>query len=149
MTTTGRDLPGTAQLPSLPRDRGEPVFREPWEASAFALAVSLSQQGHFTWSEWAQTLAGELEASAARGEPDDGSHYYRCWLGALERLVVAKDLSRQAELGACKDAWAEAFEHTPHGKPVELPDAALKPFGARGGVVTNELIDRLRDEQGA
>lgn len=111
-----------AEIPNLPRDRGEPAFREPWEASAFALVVSLSAQGHFTWSEWAASLARELKASAARGEPDDGSRYYHCWLAALEQLVVAKGLSRGAELRACKDAWAEAYEHTPHGKPVELPN---------------------------
>ena len=84
--------PSLAQLPGLPRDQGGPVFAEPWQASAFALAVSLSQQGHFSWKEWAAALAEELKASSARGEPDDGSHYYHCWLTALERLVVAKRL---------------------------------------------------------
>ena len=103
-------------------DENEPVFRQPWEASAFAIAVSLSRQGHFTWSEWAAALSRELKASASRGEPDDGSQYYHCWLAALEQLVVAKGLSGGAELGACRDAWADAFEHTPHGKPVELPN---------------------------
>ena len=113
-----------AQLPALPRDAAGPVFAEPWQASAFALAVSLSHQGHFTWKEWAATLAEELKASAARGEPDDGSHYYHCWLAALERLVVDRGLSGSAELHDCKEAWAEAFRRTPHGQPVELANAA-------------------------
>jgi len=112
--------PGLAELPGLPRDQGGPVFAEPWQASAFALAVSLSRQGHFTWKEWAGALAEELKASSARGEPDDGSHYYHCWLAALERLVVKKRLSDRAALLACKDAWADAYRRTPHGKPVEL-----------------------------
>ena len=112
--------PGLAELPGLPRDQGGPVFAEPWQASAFALAVSLSRQGHFTWKEWAEALAEELKASSARGEPDDGSHYYHCWLAALERLVVKKRLSDRAALLACKDAWADAYRRTPHGKPVEL-----------------------------
>src|SRR5208283_1889988 len=107
-----------ASLPSLPRDEGGPVFAEPWQAQAFALAVRLSAQGHFEWKEWAAALADELKASAARGEPDDGSHYYHCWLAALERLVVAKRLSDPAALLARKEAWAEAYRHTPHGKPV-------------------------------
>ena len=77
-------------LPQLPRDAGGPVFAEPWQAQAFALAVKLSEQGHFTWKEWAATLAEELKAAADRGEPDDGSHYYEHWLAALERLVAAK-----------------------------------------------------------
>ena len=112
-----------AELPGLPRDPGGPVFDEPWQASAFALAVSLSRQGHFSWKEWAAALAEELEASAACGEPDDGSHYYHCWLTTLERLVIDKGLSDTAALLAGKEAWAEAFRRTPHGKPVELANA--------------------------
>lgn len=107
-------------LPRLPRDEGGPVFAEPWQAQAFALAVRLSELGHFTWNEWAATLADELKADGARGEPDDGSRYYHCWLAALERLVVAKKLSDTATLLARKEAWADAFRHTPHGMPVEL-----------------------------
>ena len=75
-------------IPSIPRDRGEPVFREPWEARAFALAVSLHEKGVFTWPEWAQALGGEIAAAPA----DDGSHYYKHWLSALEKLVGSKGL---------------------------------------------------------
>lgn len=107
-------------LPQLPRDEGGPVFAEPWQAQAFALAVKLSQQGHFTWKEWAAALAAELKASADRGEPDDGSRYYHHWLAALEHLVTTKGLSDRAALLARKEAWADAYRHTPHGKPVEL-----------------------------
>ena len=109
-----------ASLPSLPRDGGGPVFAEPWQAQAFALAVRLSAQGHFTWKEWAAALADELKAAADRGEPDDGSRYYEYWLAALERLVTSKNLSNPAEMHARKEAWADAYRHTPHGKPVEL-----------------------------
>ena len=109
-----------ASLPSLPRDEGGPVFAEPWQAQAFALAVRLSAQGHFTWKEWAAALADELKAVADRGEPDDGSRYYEHWLAALERLVTSKNLSNPAEMDARKEAWADAYRHTPHGKPVEL-----------------------------
>lgn len=97
-----------------------PVFAEPWQAGAFALAVRLSAAGHFTWTEWANALAQELQADASRGEPDDGSRYYHCWLAALERLVVEKYLCDGTSLLACKEAWADAYRHTPHGKPVEL-----------------------------
>ncbi len=107
-------------LPRLPRDTGGPVFAEPWEAQAFALAVKLSAQGHFTWKEWAAALADELKAAANRGEPDDGSHYYHHWLAALERLVIAKRLTDGAALLERKEAWADAYRHTPHGKAVEL-----------------------------
>jgi nitrile hydratase accessory protein len=107
-------------LPQLPRDAGGPVFAEPWQAQAFALAVRLNAQGHFTWKEWAAALAAELKAAADRGEPDDGSQYYHHWLAALERLVIAKELTGGADLLARKEAWADAYRHTPHGKPVEL-----------------------------
>jgi len=116
-----------AALPSLPRDAGGPVFAEPWEAQAFALAVKLSEQGHFTWKEWAAALADELKAAANRGKPDDGSRYYQHWLAALERLVAVKGLSDPAALLARKEAWAEAYRHTPHGKPVELGAGSATP----------------------
>lgn len=109
-----------SDLPRLPRDEGGPVFAEPWQAQAFALAVKLSEQGHFTWREWAATLAEELKAASDRGEPDDGSHYYEHWLAALERLVEAKQLASPTDLLRRKDEWADAYRHTPHGKPVEL-----------------------------
>jgi nitrile hydratase accessory protein len=114
------DYENVMALPRLPRDEDGPVFSEPWQAQAFALAVRLSGQGHFTWKEWAATLADELKVDAARGEPDDGSRYYHCWLTALERLVVSKRLSDAVALSAQKEAWAEAYRRTPHGKPVEL-----------------------------
>jgi nitrile hydratase accessory protein len=114
-------------LPRLPRDNGGPVFAEPWEAQAFALAVKLAEQGHFTWTEWAATLGDELKAAADRGEPDDGSHYYAHWLAALERLVVAKGLTDPAALATRKEAWADAYRHTPHGHPVELAAASGLP----------------------
>ena len=114
------DSHSLAELPRLPRDEEGLVFREPWEAQAFALAVKLSEQGHFTWKEWADALAEELKAATDRGEPDDGSRYYEHWLATLERLVTAKGLSDHAALLARKEAWAEAYRHTPHGKPVEL-----------------------------
>jgi nitrile hydratase accessory protein len=117
-------------LPLLPRDGGGPVFAEPWQAQAFALAVKLSEQGHFTWKEWAAELADELRAAASRGEPDDGSRYYHHWLTALERLVAIKGLADSAVLASRKEAWAEAYRRTPHGKPIELPSA---PRGALQG----------------
>ena len=113
-------------LPRLPRDEGGPVFAEPWQAQAFALAVKLSEQGHFTWKEWAAALADELKAAAECGEPDDGSRYYEHWLAALERLVTAKGLSDPVAMAARKEAWADAYRHTPHGKPVELGTASVR-----------------------
>ena len=109
-----------AALPRLPRDEGGPIFAEPWQATAFALAVKLSEEGCFTWKEWASALADELQQAALRGEPDDGSRYYEHWLATLERLVTSKGLETRESLSNRKNAWADAYRHTPHGKPVEL-----------------------------
>lgn len=109
-----------AALPSLPRDNAGPVFAEPWQAQAFAMAVRLCAEGHFTWKEWAAILSEELKAVTDRGESDDGSRYYEYWLAALERLVITKGLSDKTSLLQRKSAWADAYRHTPHGKPVEL-----------------------------
>jgi nitrile hydratase accessory protein len=109
-----------AALPPLPSDDGGPVFTEPWQAQAFAMAVRLSEQGHFTWPEWTATFSAELKAAADRGEPDDGTRYYEHWLAALERLVKEKSLTTADALDERKEAWADAYRHTPHGKPVEL-----------------------------
>ena len=104
----------------------EPVFAEPWEAHAFALAVKLSETGLFTWSEWSAALGEELAAASCRGEPDDGSRYYHHWLAALERLLAAKKLVALPSLLARKDEWAEAYRRTPHGNAVKL-EAAPHP----------------------
>ena len=109
-----------AELPPLPRDEEGPVFEAPWQAQAFALAVKLSELGYFSWKTWARTLAEDLAAADARGDPDDGSGYYHHWVAALERLVAGRDLVNLAALTERKDAWAEAYRRTPHGQPVEL-----------------------------
>src|SRR5436309_8533526 len=95
-------------LPSLPRDADGPVFREPWEAEAFALVVQLQERGLFTWDEWAQALGAEIGAAQQAGDPDLGDTYYRHWLSALERLVVNKGAATQAGLENTKDAWHRA-----------------------------------------
>jgi nitrile hydratase accessory protein len=101
----------------------EPVFAEPWQAHAFALAVKLSEAGLFSWSEWSAALAAELAAASRRGEPDDGSLYYQHWLAALEGLVKAKQFIASPALLARKEEWAEAYRRTPHGSPVTLAAA--------------------------
>jgi nitrile hydratase accessory protein len=107
-------------LPGLPRDEDGPVFAEPWEAQAFALAVALHERGVFTWPEWADALAHEIARAQRAGDPDTGATYYRHWLAALERLVAGKELADAATLHRYADAWGRAAERTPHGTPIEL-----------------------------
>jgi nitrile hydratase accessory protein len=108
-------------LPMIPRDAEGPVFRAPWEAQAFGMAVALHERGHFTWTEWAERLANEIAAATRGGESDDGTRYYYFWLAALEKLVADKRLVLADELAERKDAWDRAARSTPHGKPIELP----------------------------
>jgi nitrile hydratase accessory protein len=108
------------EVPSLPRDDGGPVFREPWEAHAFAMALTLHARGLFTWKEWAATLADEIKRAQAAGDPDTGETYYRHWLATLERLVAEKGVTSRQTLHRYRDAWDHASERTPHGKPIEL-----------------------------
>lgn len=121
-TEAGPLLPGgTNGLCDIPLgDDGAPVFAAPWEASAFALAVRLSGEGHFTWSEWAATLSEEIRAAQREGDPDRGDTYYRHWLRALERLCRQRGLVSREEASDRKEAWRRAYLDTPHGMPVEL-----------------------------
>jgi nitrile hydratase accessory protein len=110
----------TDAVPDIPRDAEGPVFREPWEAQAFAMALALHQRGLFTWPEWAATLADEIRRAQAAGDPDTGETYYRHWLAALERLVAEKGIASLDTLARYRDAWDRAADRTPHGKPIEL-----------------------------
>jgi nitrile hydratase accessory protein len=108
------------EVRSIPRNAEGPVFREPWEAQAFALAVSLNERGLFTWSEWAKILGEEIKKAQAAGDPDTGETYYRHWLNTLERIVAEKGLSDTRTLTRTRDAWERACARTPHGVPIEL-----------------------------
>ena len=110
----------TSAVPSIPRDDDGPVFREPWEAQAFAMALTLHDRGLFTWNEWAATLADEIKRAQANGDPDTGETYYRHWLATLERLVAEKGVASPATLRRYHDAWDHAADRTPHGSPIEL-----------------------------
>ncbi len=110
----------TAALPGLPRDEQGPVFREPWEAQAFAMALALQQRGLFTWSEWAVALGEEIKRAQRAGDPDTGETYYRHWLATLERLVTEKGVASEETLGQYREAWDRAADRTPHGAPIEL-----------------------------
>ena len=118
--TTPSSRAAMQSVNSIPRDHEGPVFREPWEAQAFAIALSLNERGLFTWKEWAATLGAEIKKAQAAGDPDTGETYYRHWLATLERLVAEKGLTDAGTLGRTRDAWQRACARTPHGTPIEL-----------------------------
>jgi nitrile hydratase accessory protein len=112
--------PDLKDLPAIPLGDDGPVFNEPWEAQAFALVLRLYDEGHFAWTEWAETLGAEITAAKQRGDPDLGSTYYHHWLRALEAIVAKKGLLTFDELAARKEEWRIAVSKTEHGQPIDL-----------------------------
>jgi len=94
--------------------------------SQFALAVRLSEEGHFTWDEWATTLSQEITRAQVAGDPDLGDTYYRQWVVALERLCAEKNFVGLASMDQRTEEWRQAYWNTPHGKPIELSAAFTK-----------------------
>ena len=112
-----------AALQPIRRAEGEPLFAEPWEAQALALAIALQQAGCYTAVEWADALGAAIKRAQAAGDPDTGETYYRHWLNALERMVAAKGLADMQMLARYRHAWHHAAGRTAHGTPIELrPD---------------------------
>jgi nitrile hydratase accessory protein len=118
------DAEGLAALPAIPRDADGPVFRAPWEAQAFAMAVRLHAAGCFTWREWADRLAAAIGAAQERGDPDLGTTYYLHWLAALEGLVADKGIATPDDLARRQAEWAAAASQTPRGHPITLAAAS-------------------------
>lgn len=106
--------------PGLPMEGGAPVFRAPWEAQAFALAVSLHERGVFTWPEWTEALAHRIADARERGADDTGERYFEWWLAALEDLATSRGVVTGEELDRRREAWDRAARATPHGTPVTL-----------------------------
>jgi nitrile hydratase accessory protein len=115
-----------SSVPGVPQDEDGPVFREPWEAQAFAMTLALYDRGLFTWPEWAATLADEIKRAQAAGDPDTGETYYQHWLNALERMVAEKNVTDAATLKRYHDAWDRACDRTPHGRPIVLQPGDFK-----------------------
>ncbi len=123
MTNQAAARRATREVPGIPHDADGPVFREPWEAQAFAMTLALHERGLFTWPEWAATLAKEIKRAQGEGDPDTGETYYTHWLAALERLVTEKGVASEQTLHRYRDAWDHACDRTPHGQPIELMPA--------------------------
>src|ERR1051326_3389740 len=118
-STMLRSLGRNTEL-GVPRNSDGPVFHAPWEAEAFALAVSLNERGLFTWKEWAATLGDEIKKAQAAGDPDTGETYYQHWLATLERILADKGEVDGDVLAPPRHAWQRACARTPHGRPIAL-----------------------------
>ena len=116
---------GTLPLPTGAADA--PVFAEPWQAQAFAMAVQLHTKGVFTWPQWAQALSQTIAEARVTGDPDDGSGYYQHWVNALERLVLTQGLGTAEQVHRFEHAWEAAATRTPHGEPIEVQAQDFSP----------------------
>ncbi|MGQ0698837.1 MAG: nitrile hydratase accessory protein [Panacagrimonas sp.] len=119
--STLHEVPPVAGLPA---DAEGPVFREPWEAQAFALVVQLHQRKLFAWTEWADALSAEIRAVRERGEEDSGADYYRHWLRALECLLAKKGVTDDNALQARREHllanWPSGHDHVARREPVAI-----------------------------
>lgn len=78
--------------PALPRKSGELVFHDEWERRAFAMAVSLAEQGLLEWKDFQHQLTKAV-ASAEEIDPLHPSRgYYESWLAALEAVLAEKQM---------------------------------------------------------
>ena len=114
-------------LPLPPGAADVPVFAEPWQAQAFAMAVQLHAKGVFTWPQWAHALSQTIAQAGAAGDPDDGSGYYQHWVDALEHLVLAHNLGTAEQIHRLEHAWEAAAVRTPHGQPIEVQAQDFSP----------------------
>lgn len=108
----------------MPPGADGPVFREPWQAKAFALVVLLHRAGHFAWDDWVRTLAAEIKTAPQRADEDADQAYHRQVLAALERITVARGVVVPEAMADRVVAWRMAYLNTPHGQPVDLAAAA-------------------------
>ncbi|WP_420548402.1 nitrile hydratase accessory protein [Curvivirga sp.] len=107
-------------MPLLPKDEEGPVFAEPWQAQAFAMAVKLCEDGYFTWQEWVEEFSQQIKKAQAAGDPDLGDTYYLHWINCLEEMVASKNMVSLGDMQSRKEQWRQAYLDTPHGEPVSL-----------------------------
>lgn len=116
------DPAATGRIPGLSPDGAEPFFHAPWQARAFALAVSLNEAGVFEWTDWARALGARLGGApvlpdAATPEAH-AAQYYTAWLATLEEMLARNGLTSAAAVDAAAAQWQRAARATPHGTPI-------------------------------
>lgn len=82
---------------ALPRMSGELVFHDHWERRAFALAVSLAEQGRFEWPTFQANLINAVAEAEAADPLHPSRDYYESWLVALEATLAETRLLEAAQ----------------------------------------------------
>lgn len=109
-----------ALLPGNLTGSERPVFAEPRQAQAFAITISLFDQGLFTWREWTETQSGKLSERAPFGNDKGGSFYFEDWPAALETPVGDRTAIQIDMLADLKNRWEHAYRSIPHGEKVSI-----------------------------
>ena len=119
ISTCGRTI--LKQPDSLPTGLSEqdlPAFDEPWQAQAYAMAQVLIENGLMTPGSWANAFGAAIRSRLASGAEDNTDTYF----AAIGDAVASELGLDEAELDQIMANWRNAYETTPHGKPVILTD---------------------------
>jgi nitrile hydratase accessory protein len=126
-----------AGVEALPRrGDGEPVFDEPWQGRAVAVAVETVAGLDLSWEEFRRRLI------AAIGD-DPHRHYYESWLVALEGLISDHQLVSDDDIDAHR--MVAASYHTTEDTTDDLevfPVAVDEP--TLHAILTELFVDQWR-----
>lgn len=108
-------------LPFINTSHEDIVFQSPWHSQLFAITVQLSEQGNFLWTEFVEIFGESLNQARLKIQSLDGNdNYFNCWLNALEKIIVDKNIGSFQNLSLLKENWRKAYLATPHGQPVKI-----------------------------
>ena len=112
------------------RAPGEPLFIAPWHARAFALVVSLVQDGRLDWPTFQRQRIAALAASGAgRGATREAideawfEAWFEAWLAAAERVIDEEGIAAPADVDERVDAIREAVAAVRDSQRTGVPEA--------------------------
>ena len=121
-------LGGDADWPAVD---GEPVFDEPWQGRAFAMAFDVLDRTGLPWDAFREHLV-----AAIADEPE--RPYYESWLVALERLALDTGAVDDAAIGDARNhAASYRYEEDGVGDIETFPFRAQVIDDVLGTVVTH------------
>ena len=136
--TSPRVPPRDPAMPPIPQDDDGPVFREPWEAQAFALVLELYAKRRSPGPEWVRRLSAEIAAAKPRGEPDQGTAIIVTgWRRSRSGRRQGPDHGRG--LATRRGGMGRGRPHRGFGEPMEL--------GARPWIANTTAKGARREEE--
>jgi nitrile hydratase accessory protein len=94
-----------------PMSNGEVIFEAPWQGRVFAIAVALSEQGVFAWSDFQQSLIQAIALRDVSNAVETNVYeYFTHFQKALEDLLATKSIV----LPNLLDEREKSFAARPH-----------------------------------